>query len=64
MLKVLRQIAAFFPLGPAKAEENLLKLKDMKDNKIFKSLEGLTAADVSLEEALKLTKVCFKFASG
>lgn len=41
----------------AKSEENLQKLRELKDNNIFKSLAALLDA-TSLEEAAKLSKVC------
>ncbi len=55
--QVLRYIAAAFPLAAAKAEESLLKLKDLRDNNIFKSLAELATTTTSLEDSAKLAKV-------
>lgn len=49
--------AAAFPTSTAKAEEHLERLRELRDNTIFKSLAALCQADVSLEEASKLSKV-------
>ena len=60
--QVLRYIAAAFPLAAAKAEESLLKLKDLRDNNIFKSLAELATPTTSLEESAKLAKVLHRLA--
>ena len=49
--------ASAFPSNTAKAEENLQRLREQRDNNIFKSLAALCQADVSQEEAAKLSKV-------
>ena len=49
--------AAAFPTSTAKAEEHLERLKELRDNTIFRSLAALCQADVSQEEASKLSKV-------
>ena len=49
--------AAAFPTNSAKAEEHLERLSEQRDNNIFKSLTALCRADVSQEEAAKLSKV-------
>ena len=49
--------AAAFPTNAAKAVEHLERLREQKDNNIFKSLAGLCQANVSQEEAVKLSKV-------
>lgn len=46
-----------FPTNSAKAEEHLERLSEQRDNNIFKSLTALCRADVSQEEAAKLSKV-------
>ncbi len=52
-----RRIAAAFgaPEAP-RAEAELIKLADMRDNHIFKGLAALAAPGVSLDEATKHTK--------
>jgi hypothetical protein len=58
LAQVLRYIAkSAFPLNVAKAEESLQRLRELRDNNIFKSLASLAAATISLEEAAKLSKV-------
>ena len=49
--------AAAFPTNAAKAVEHLERLREQKDNNIFKSLAGLCQANVKLEESVKLSKV-------
>ena len=49
--------AAAFPTSTAKAEEHLERLRELRDNTIFKSLAALCQADVSQEEASRLSKV-------
>ena len=57
-MQVIQSIAlAAFPSNTAKAEEHLERLKEMRDNIIFKSLAALCQADISQEEASKLSKV-------
>ncbi len=57
-LQVVQMIAAAaFPASTAKAEEHLERLRELRDNTIFKSLAALCQADVSQEEASKLSKV-------
>lgn len=56
-VQALRYIGAAFPLAAAKAEESLLKLKDQRDNNIFKSLAELALPTTSLEDSAKLAKV-------
>jgi len=57
-LQVTQSIAlAAFPSNTARAEEHLGRLKEMRDNNIFKSLAALCQADISQEEASKLSKV-------
>ena len=49
--------AAAFPTSTAKAEEHLERLRELRDNSIFKSLAALCQAGVSQEEASKHSKV-------
>ena len=57
--RLARHIAAvaFGPEAP-RAEAELLKLAELRDNHIFKGLAALAAPDVSLDDASKITKVC------
>ena len=57
-MQVVQIIAvAAFPTGSARAEEQLERLGELRDNTIFKSLAALCQADVSQEDASKLSKV-------
>ncbi len=57
-LQVTQYIAAAaFPTNAAKAVEHLEQLREQKDNNIFKDLAGLCQANLSQEEAIKLSKV-------
>ena len=63
-LQVTQYIAAAaFPTNAAKAVEHLERLREQKDNNIFKSLTGLCQANVSQEEAVKLSKVAFEYST-
>ncbi|KAK9811630.1 hypothetical protein WJX72_007291 [[Myrmecia] bisecta] len=55
MAASLQRIAASFP-EPAKAEDALQKIRDMRDNHIFKALGSLAEPGTSLEAAQKLAK--------
>lgn len=53
--------AAFAPEAP-RAEAELLKLAELRDNHIFKGLAALAAPGVSLDDATKAAKVLLGFA--
>lgn len=55
MQEVVQRIAATIA-DPGKMQEALLKLKDLKDNNIFKALETLAAPGTSLEAAQAASK--------
>ena len=48
---------AFPPAQHARAEEALLRLRELRDGHIFKALGELAAPGASLEEAARLSKV-------
>ncbi len=50
-------MVAAFPLAAAKAEDALLKLRELRDNNIFRALSELASGGLSMEQAAKLSKV-------
>jgi hypothetical protein len=50
-------VVAAFPLAAAKAEDALLKLRELRDNNIFRALSELASGGLSMEQAAKLSKV-------